>query len=159
HAFLTESAGALGEAGFGVLLPAWWSGKASRQRLTARAEVRSPKMTGTGALGMDDLVRFEWKVALGGDDLTLSELQALARMKAPLFQVRGEWVHVSPEELEAAITLWRRRRGEMTLRDIVHLALGATEPAAGVAFEGVVGTGAVADFLGRLQGHRGFEEL
>src|SRR5262249_8346423 len=55
--------------------------------------------------------------------------------------------------------LWKRRRGDMTLREVVHLALGATQPASDLAFEGVSAAGAVGDFLDRLNGHRGFEEI
>jgi superfamily II DNA or RNA helicase len=159
HAFLTESAAALGQAGFGVLLPAWWTGKGTKQRLAARAEVRAPKMAGSGSLGMEDLVRFEWRVALGGEDLTLAELQALARLKAPLVQVRGQWVHVTPAEVEAALALWRKKGGEASVREMVHLALGATQPVESLTFEGITATGWVAELLARLQGHAGFEEI
>ena len=44
HLFLTENAAALEQAGFGVLLPSWWTGKGTRLRLGVRAQVRSPKM-------------------------------------------------------------------------------------------------------------------
>src|SRR5207245_2757374 len=44
HAFLTQSAAALEQAGFGVLLPSWWTGKGTRLRLGVRAQVRSPRL-------------------------------------------------------------------------------------------------------------------
>lgn len=46
HEFLTETAAALEQAGFAVLLPAWWTRKGTKLRLIARANVRSPKLVG-----------------------------------------------------------------------------------------------------------------
>ena len=46
HAFLTEMAWMLEQAGFGVLLPAWWTQHGTRKRLSVRARVKSPKMQG-----------------------------------------------------------------------------------------------------------------
>src|SRR5207247_2093562 len=66
HAFLTQSAAALEQAGFGVLLPSWWTGKGTRLRLGVRAQVRSPKMKESGAgVGLEELVHVDWQVALG----------------------------------------------------------------------------------------------
>ena len=39
HDFLAERAGPLEQAGFGVFLPAWWTRKGTRLRLSARAVV------------------------------------------------------------------------------------------------------------------------
>src|SRR5262249_55004426 len=63
-AFLTERAGLLEQAGFGVLLPAWWSRKGTKMRLAARAHVKSPAMQGGSGLTLDEIVHFHWQVAL-----------------------------------------------------------------------------------------------
>jgi SNF2 family DNA or RNA helicase len=157
--FLGRKAVALGQAGFGVLLPGWWTRKGTKGRLTARATVKSPKLQGGTGLGLDDLVRFEWQVAVGGVPLTLSELRELARLKQPLVRVRGVWVHVSAEEIEAALRFWKERGAAASVRDVVRMSLGAAEPPGGLAFEGVTATGWVADLLASLQGHAAFEEL
>ncbi len=46
HEFLTTRAIALEEAGYGVMLPAWWTRKGTKARLTARAHVKSPFQKG-----------------------------------------------------------------------------------------------------------------
>src|SRR6202023_515868 len=46
HGFLRETAGALEQSGFGVMLPAWWTRHGAQTRLQARAHVKSPKMQG-----------------------------------------------------------------------------------------------------------------
>src|SRR5207302_1786693 len=40
HRFLTETSWALEQMGFGVLLPAWWTRKGTKQKLTAGATVK-----------------------------------------------------------------------------------------------------------------------
>src|SRR5260370_24960046 len=42
YQFLQEQAWQLEQFGLGVLLPAWWTRKGARLRLSARANVRSP---------------------------------------------------------------------------------------------------------------------
>src|SRR5581483_11426365 len=65
HEFLTEKAWLLEQAGFGVLLPAWWTRKGTKVRLSVRANVKSPKMQGGGGLSLFDLIDFNWQVSLG----------------------------------------------------------------------------------------------
>jgi SNF2 family DNA or RNA helicase len=159
HRFLTETAWSLEQAGFGVLLPAWWTRTGTKQRLTVTANVRkNPPMSGSGVT-LDTLVQFDWQAALGDAPLTREELEALARLKAPLVKVRGQWVQVSAEEIEAALDFWKSKgEGEASLRDLMRMSLGVA-PAAGVASGGVKASGWVGDFLAQLQGTARFEEL
>jgi SNF2 family DNA or RNA helicase len=160
HSFLTESAAALEQAGFGVLLPSWWTGKGTRLRLGVRAQVRSPKMKESGAgVGLEELVHVDWQIALGDEALTLAELQALARMKEPLVRVRGQWVHMTAEEIRAALDLWRKKEKAAPARDLLRIALGAVTAIGPLPIEGVEATGGVGDVLARLERHAGFQEL
>jgi SNF2 family DNA or RNA helicase len=160
HAFLTETAWSLEQAGFGVLLPAWWTRKGTKQRLTVRANVKSPSMKGGSGLSLEDLVSFNWQVALGDQPLSLKELEALARLKAPLVRVRGQWVQVSAEEIQAALDFWKKHpEGQGTVREIVQMALGAKSAPGGLEVSGVTGTGWVAELLAQLEGRTAFAEL
>ena len=49
------------------MLPAWWTRKGTKLRLTAHAKVKSPKMQGGGGLSLDEIVQFDWEVALGDE--------------------------------------------------------------------------------------------
>src|SRR5262249_8121326 len=148
------------QAGFGVLLPAWWTGKGTKQKLTARPHVKSPPMTGGSGLTLEELVKFEWRVALGEHVLTLQELEALARLKAALVQLRGQWVQVHAEEIQAALAFWKKQGdGQTTLRELVQMALGAKTAPGGLAVSGVSATGWVEDFLAQLEGRASFAEL
>ncbi len=152
--FLSERSTALEQAGFGVLLPAWWTRKGTKNRLTAKAVVRSPRLRAGGGLSLDDLVRFRWQVALGDVALSAAELHALADLKVPLVRLRGQWVQVNAEEIEAALAFWKNK-GEQAapVRDVVRMALGGVAAPGGLAFEGVEASGWVGDLLGRLDSH------
>ncbi len=163
HRFLTETAWLLEQAGFGVLLPAWWTRKGTKQRLSVRAHVKAPEMQGGSGLSLEEIVKFDWKVALGDNELSLKELEALALLKSPLVRVRGQWVQVNAEEIQAALDFWKRKAaGQGTVRDVVRMALGAGElggAAGGLPIDGVTAEGWVVDLLGRLEGRASFEEL
>jgi len=159
HRFLTEEAAALEQAGFGVMLPAWWTRKGTKTKLAVRANVKSPKMQGSG-LSLESLVQFNWEVALGDQKLTLRELEALANLKTPLVRVRGQWVELNAAEIQAAIEFWRKQAaGEATIRDVVQMALGAKDGVSGFEFQGVTATGWIKEFLEQLDGQAAFDEL
>jgi SNF2 family DNA or RNA helicase len=117
-------------------------------------------MRGGSGLSLDAIVQFNWTVALGGEPLALAELEALARLKAPLVKIRGQWVQVSAEEIQAALAFWRKKGTEQTtVREVIHMALGAAKTPSGIAFEGATATGWIADLLAQLEGRAAFEEL
>ncbi len=157
--FLSRSSIGLEQSGFGVLLPKWWTRKGTRGRLTVKAVVATPKLKSESGLGLDELVKFDWQVALGGSVLTRAELEDLARLKTPLVRVRGQWVHVSAEEIEAALRYWKEKGRTATVRDVVRLALGAPGLIPTLPFDGVEATGAVGELLRKIEGHAAFEEL
>ena len=72
HEFLTQEAVALEQAGYGVMLPAWWTRKGTKVRLAVQARAKSPKMQGGSGLHLETIVQFDWEVALGGQKLSTS---------------------------------------------------------------------------------------
>lgn len=163
HAFLTNDAAALEQAGFGVMLPAWWTRLGARRRLTARATSHPGPATsfqGQAGLTLDTLLRVDWQVALGDHSLTLAELETLAALKAPLVQVRGQWVEVDAAELAEALTRWRGQASrEMTAGELVRLALGSAGDLGGLPVDGVTADGWFGELLAQLQGQVAFAEL
>ena len=160
HEFLTEEAVALEQAGYGVMLPAWWTRKGTKVRLAVQARAKSPKMQGGSGLSLETIVQFDWEVALGGQKLTLRELEALARMKAPLVRVRGQWVEMSAQEIQAAIDFWEKKgTEEASVRDIIQMALGVKDAPQGFDFNGVRATGWIGKLLKQLDGKAEFKEL
>jgi SNF2 family DNA or RNA helicase len=160
HDFLTETAWMLEQAGYGVMLPAWWTRKGTKLRLSMRAEVKSPKLQGGGSLSLDQIVQFDWRVALGGELLSFEELQALAKLKSPLVKLRGQWVELNADEIQAALDFWKKKASDSApLRDVVQMALGRAKTPGGLAFDGVTAGGWIGEFLAKLEGRSSFEEL
>ncbi len=151
--FLSEEALALEEAGFGVLLPSWWARKGTGLRLSARARVRAPDLqSDSGIVSLDTIADVDWDLALGDQRITMDEVEALARMKAPLVRLRGQWVALSSSEIQKAFRFWQSRAGhQSTLRDIVRMQIG-TPADGGPELDGVEATGQLSDLLGQLSG-------
>jgi SNF2 family DNA or RNA helicase len=159
HEFLTEKAWLLEQAGFGVMLPAWWTRKGGKLRLSMRARIKSPKMQGGGGLSLEQIVQFDWQVALGGQPLSIKELEALAKLKSPLVRVRGQWVELNADEIQAALDFWKRKAaGQATMREVVQMALGRADTPGKIEFEGVTASGWINDFLAQLEGRRTLQD-
>ncbi len=159
YGFLTEKALLLEQAGFRVMLPAWWTRKGTKLRLTAHADVKSPKMQGGSGMSLGQIVQFDWEIALGDERLSFEELKALAELKSPLVKVRGQWVQMSAEEIQTALDFWKKKASDSaTVREIVQMALGMTKASGAIPFEGVTAEGWIGDLLARLEGHSELEE-
>src|SRR5436853_263206 len=159
HRFLTEEAWLLEQAGFTLLLPAWWTRKGTKGRLSARASVKSPKLHGAAQLSLTEIIRFDWQVSLGGETLSLAELKMLAKLKTPLVKFRGQWVQLNADEIEAALSFWKgRSEGKASIRDLVRMSLGAGDAKGGIPVESVSADGWIGDLLAGIQGRASYEE-
>ena len=160
YEFLTQKALILEQSNFGVMLPAWWTRKGTKLRLTARANVKTPEMKSVSGLSLNQIVQFDWEVALGGEKLSFEELQKLAKFKAPLVKVRGQWVLIHAEEIQAAIQFWKEKASEqMTLREVVRMALGGGKGPGDIPVEEISASGWIADLLRELDGRSSLQEL
>jgi SNF2 family DNA or RNA helicase len=159
YQFLGETAAALEQAGFGVQLPTWWVRRGAAA-LRVRASVRSPDAPGAAGLSLDSLVQFDWELALGDEKITRAELAGLARLKAPLVKVRGQWLEVKAEEIQAALDFLKKNpSSEATVRDIMRMALGAGDQAGPLEVAGASATGWIGDLLTRLADRNPWEDL
>lgn len=160
HEFLREAASTLEQSGFGVMLPSWWTRRGSLTRFKARANVKSPKLQGGSGISLESIVQFRWELALGDETVSLSELTALARLKAPLVRLRGQWVEVNSAEIQAALAFLKKTSSETaTLGDVFRMSLGAEAGALPFELDRVTATGWVSDLLAQLEGSVPFEEL
>jgi hypothetical protein len=151
-ALVRERAATLTDAGIGVLLPSWW---AHKRRLGLRVKAASRRNASgapvAGGVGMDALVSFEWKAALGDLRVTraeLRQLEAAAAAKQALVRVRGEWVELRPEDL-AVVRAHLGAGGEATVAEILRAGLGLDrlDVPEEVEVAGVDATGWLRDLL------------
>lgn len=98
--FLTTDSQRLLESGWQVLLPAWWEA-ATRKKPKLRAKVRpgegaGERTKGSSLFGLDSIVQFDWRVAIGDADLSESEFAELVARNERLVRFRGQWIALDP---------------------------------------------------------------
>lgn len=164
--FLTETAAALEREGFRVATPDWWkrhesaalgSGSGSTPAVHARPVLKPSSVSGTNTFSLDELMQFDWEVAIGGENYTREELDRLAESTAPLVKVHGKWLPFDPQSIRTALELWKQQPAPA--RDVIRMALGATDAPPGILFEEARGEGWIGELLEKLGGKTRFEEL
>jgi SNF2-related domain/SNF2 Helicase protein/Helicase conserved C-terminal domain len=145
--FLSDEAPLLGEAGIAVRLPGGGSLARVALRLVGRAPAVSEADAPVVRFGLDALVDFDWRVAVGDALLTPHEFEELAARQIPLVEIHGEWVLLDKENLEKARRLLDRRPGgRTTLGELLRLAGGLDSERGDVPVDAVGGEG----WVGRL---------
>ena len=162
--FLREIAPLLEGSGFGVLVPPWWNKPGTR--LGVRLKLSGSSGPSADAipksrLGFDDLIRYNWEMTVGDITLTQEEFEALVALKAPLVQIRGQWVQINADQIEAAIRFWEKQEmaAELSMQDGLRLGLGANTTVDGLNVTGVEYQGWLADWIKRLTGDEKLETL
>lgn len=163
--FLRESAPLLEASGFGVLVPPWWNKPGTR--LGVRLKMSS-NSSGPGAdaipksdVGFDKLIRYKWEMSLGDTTLTQDEFDALVALKSPLVQIRGQWVQLDPDQIEAAIKFWKKQdlEADVNMQEAMRIGLGATDSVEGLPVEDVQFEGWLNNWMERFTGNEKLEEL
>lgn len=160
YTFLRETARLLKGTGFGVMVPPWWSRPDAQLRVRVRLGFQGDDGVG-GFLSMDRLVSYDWELALGDDVLSREEFERLAALKTPLVRMRGQWVLLQPEQVEAAIAFWKRQqvRGSMTLGEALRLALGGKDVLDGLPVAEIQMDPWLEDLVHALENGQRFELL
>ena len=165
YTFLREAAPLLEEAGFGVLVPPWWNKPGTRLGVRLRlrpSQSPSADVIPKSTLTFENLVHYQWQLSLGDTPLTREEFKALVALKSPLVQIRGQWVQLDPEQIEAAIRFWEKQQqeGDISLQEALRLGLGTEATGGnGLPLEDVAVEGWLADWLERFTGHQQLAEL
>lgn len=94
--FVSEDIKKLRAAGFTVMLPRAWS----HMETTARLDTREiNEKANTSQLGMDKLVQYNWRLSVGGHELSDEEMSELVNSKSGLIKLRGNWVMADTQAL------------------------------------------------------------
>jgi SNF2 family DNA or RNA helicase len=160
YTFLRETAPLLEGAGFGILVPPWWNKKGTRLGVKIKMKSKSDNVA-PGRMSMDNLVNFQWELSLGETELTEEEFKALAKLKSPLVQIRGQWVTLDSQQIEAAIKFWDKQKlgGEIGLLEAMRLGLGGETSAGGLPIDTVDSEGWLREWLERISQSAELEEL
>ena len=155
YTFLRESAPLLEQSGFGVLVPPWWQKPTARLGVKLKVKSQADANTSSGLLGLRSIVNYDWTIAVGDTDLSIEEFESLVNLKVPLIQIRGQWVELRPEEIEAAIAFFKKKHsnGHMTLGEALRIGLGQEASELGLPINDIEGDGWIKELLDRLIGN------
>jgi SNF2 family DNA or RNA helicase len=150
--FLRESVPLLEQSGFGVLVPPWWQKPTAR--LSAKLKLRPKKgsKTASGIFTLQSIVEYNWAVSVGDTTLSDEEFENLVNLKMPLIQIRGQWIELRPEEIEAAIAFFEKKRatGEMELGEALRLGLGQEQSELGLPISAIEAEDWIKDLMDKL---------
>jgi len=152
YKFLRESAPLLEESGFGVLVPPWWQKRSARVGVKLQVRPKSNSQANQGLMGLDSIVDYSWNIAIGDTTLTPQEFEKLVKLKQPLVQVRGQWVELRPEEIEAAITFFQKKQAqrEMSLGEALRIGIGHEQAEMGLPVLDMEAEGWIKEALDKL---------
>lgn len=156
YTFLRHTAPLLQEAGFGLLVPPWWNQPGARLgvrlHLKPAGEPRGDGSTAKSIMNFNNLVRFQWELSVGDTRLTRGEFNNLVALKSPLVQIRGQWVQLDAEQIEAAIRFYENQEieGEVSLLEAIQMNQGGVAQAGGLPVGEVVSEGWLREWLERF---------
>ncbi|MGC1375261.1 MAG: DEAD/DEAH box helicase [Anaerolineales bacterium] len=160
YLFLRETAPLLEGAGFGILIPPWWNKKGARLGVKVKMQSKKDNVA-PGRMSMENLVNYQWKLSVGETELSEEEFRALAKLKSPLVQIRGQWVTLDADQIDAAIKFWDQKQfeGEMGLLEAMRMGLGGETSAGGMPIDGVETDDWLKEWLERFSQSAKLEEL
>jgi SNF2 family DNA or RNA helicase len=133
-AFLKESAWVLGDAGYTVIVPAWWTPEGRRRtKVRLKTSLRSPKgsaTAGPGYLNLHAIISYEYQLSVGGQVVTEEEWQQLVNAKTSLVQFRGQWMELDRDKMQQLLQFWQTHQGEVpeiTLLDMLKIGSEAED--------------------------------
>ncbi len=129
--FLKESAWVLENAGYKVIVPAWWTPQ-GRQRAKVRLKAKGKSLTGgkdkaKSYFSFETLVEYQYELAVGGETVSEEEWNQLVSAKTPLVQFRGQWIELDQDKMQQMLEFWKTQQQEnpeLSLLDFMKLTAG-----------------------------------
>ena len=128
--FLKESAWVLEDAGYKVIVPAWWTPK-GRQRAKVRLKAKGKSSGGNDKsksyFSLETLVQYKYQLAIGDQPVSEQEWRQLVQAKSPLVKFRGQWMELDREKMQQMLDFWKQQQAEnpeMSLLDFMRLTAG-----------------------------------
>lgn len=126
--FLQESAWVLENAGYKVIVPAWWTPKGrQRAKIKLRAKGKSSSSANDKSksyFSQERLVEYKYDLAIGDQKISEKEWLELVQAKSPLVQFRGQWMHLDQDKMQQMLEFWKTQQAEnpdMTLLDFMRM--------------------------------------
>ncbi|MBW4498896.1 MAG: DEAD/DEAH box helicase [Scytonema hyalinum WJT4-NPBG1] len=125
--FLRESAWVLEDAGFKVIVPAWYT-PAGRRRAKIRLKASGSKLSATKSktksyFSLNSLVEYQYELAIGDQVVTQQEWEQLINAKTPLVHFRGQWMELDRDKMQQFLEFWQSHadeKSEMTMLEFLQ---------------------------------------
>jgi len=131
--FLKEAAWVLENAGYKVVVPAWWTPQ-GRQRAKVRLKAKSKSLGGNDKrksyFSLDRLVEYQYELAIAGETVSEDEWQRLVQAKTPLVQFRGQWLELDQNKMRQMLDFWKTQQEanpELSLLEFLKLTASSDE--------------------------------
>lgn len=123
--FLTEGSIRLIHAGDTVLLPAWWE---RIRHLKPKIHAKVKSSIGTipqSVFGLSQIMQFDWRIAIGDQEISEEEMSRLIALNKPLVQYNGQWIHLDHSMFQHMQRVMDQLKDQkkFTFRDVLHLHL------------------------------------
>lgn len=126
--FLQESAWVLENAGYKVIVPAWWTPQGrQRAKIKLRAKGKSSSSANDKSksyFSQERLVQYKYDLAIGDQKISEEEWLELVQAKSSLVQFRGQWMHLDQDKMQQMLEFWKTQQAEnpdMTLLDFMRM--------------------------------------
>ncbi len=124
--FLTIDSQRLMEGGWLVLLPAWWEAvNRKKPRVRAKLKNANGRSSSKSMFGLDALIDFDWRIAIGDTELSEAEFAMLLARNQRLVRFCGQWITLDPEllaQIRKAMSSRDRSKG-LSFQDVLQLHL------------------------------------
>ncbi len=132
--FLKESAWVLENAGYKVIVPAWWTPQ-GRQRAKVRLKAKGKSLTGgedkaKSYFSFENLVQYQYELAIAGEQVSEQEWNQLVNAKTPLVRFRGQWLELDQDKMRQMLEFWKTQQQEnpeLSLLDFLKLTAGGDD--------------------------------
>ncbi|NEP02469.1 MAG: DEAD/DEAH box helicase [Symploca sp. SIO2E9] len=133
--FLKESAWILEDAGYKIIVPAWWTPAGRRRaqiriKSTTKTKSASSSKAGKGYFSLDTLIEYHYELSIGGEAVSQQEWQQLVSAKTPLVKFRGQWMELNQDKMQQMLEFWQSHRQdnpEMSLLEFMKLTAQADD--------------------------------
>ena len=126
--FLKETAWVLEDAGYKVIVPAWWTPQGRQRakiRLKASSKKSAPTSAGKGHFQLENLIQYQYELAIGDQPITAKEWKQLVDAKSPLVKFRGQWMELDQNQMQQMLDFWQthqKEKPELTLPELLQKA-------------------------------------
>jgi len=115
------------EAGILCRIPNWWRKKSESVKVAINIGNRAPSL-----VGFEALVDFNVQLSLGGETITLEELQKLLSETEGLAFIKGKWVEVDHERLRETLEAYEQAhklasKGAVTMMEAMRIRLNPSK--------------------------------